>query len=131
VSDVTPRDFAALLDPSALPRGPAPEHLERAIARWNGYLASGTFALSVARDAPVGASDEAFNFWTSPWPYWDMRVRAPGVWNALHESGLVIFKVIFFFKFFFGMMIGGRWCWCCTAAPNSPLPRSDQILLVG
>ncbi|KAI9459850.1 DUF89 domain-containing protein [Lactarius psammicola] len=92
VSDVTPPDFAALLDPSALPRGPAPEHLERAIARWNGYLASGTFALSVARDAPIGASDEAFNFWTSPWPYWDMRVRAPGVWNALRESGLVIFK---------------------------------------
>ncbi|KAH9003903.1 DUF89 domain-containing protein [Lactarius hatsudake] len=79
VSDVTPSDFAALLDPSALPPGPAPEHLERAIVRWNGYLASGTFALSVARDAPIGASDEVFNFWTSPWPYWDMRVRAPGV----------------------------------------------------
>ncbi|KAH9019181.1 hypothetical protein EDB85DRAFT_2075854 [Lactarius pseudohatsudake] len=63
-----------------------------AIARWNGYLASGTFALSVARDAPISASDEVFNFWTSPWPYWDMRVRAPGVWNALRESGLVIFK---------------------------------------
>ncbi|KAI9435580.1 DUF89 domain-containing protein [Lactarius indigo] len=92
VSDVTPPDFTALLDSSVLPRGPAPEHLERAIARWNVYLASGTFALSVARDAPIGASDEAFNFWTSPWPYWDMRVRAPGVWNALRESGLVIFK---------------------------------------
>jgi len=92
VSDVTPPDFAALLDPSALPRGPAPEHLERAIARWNGYLASGTFALSVARDAPIGASDGAFDFWTSPWPYWDMRVRAPGIWNALRDSGLVILK---------------------------------------
>ncbi|KAN0136502.1 DUF89 domain containing protein [Lactarius tabidus] len=92
VSDVTPPDFAALLDPSALPRGPAPEHLERAIARWNGYLANGTFALSVARDAPIGASDEAFNFWTSPWPYWDMQTHAPGVWNTLRDSGLVIFK---------------------------------------
>jgi hypothetical protein len=100
VSDVTPPDFAALLNPSALPRGPAPEHLERAIARWNGYLASGTFALSVARDSPIGASDEAFNFWTSPWPYWDMRVRAPGIWNALCDSGLVILKVrsLFFWR---------------------------------
>jgi len=94
VSDVTPPDFAALLDPSALPRGPEVlrEHLEQAITRWNGYLASGTFALSVARDAPIGASNEAFNFWTSPWPYWDMRVRAPGVWSTLSDSGLVIFK---------------------------------------
>jgi hypothetical protein len=97
VSDVTPPDFAALLDLSALPRGPAPEHLERAIARWNGYLADGTFALSVARDAPIGASDEAFNFWTSPWPYWDMQTHALGVWNTLRDSGLVIFKVKLFF----------------------------------
>lgn len=93
MSDVTPPDFAALLDPSALPRGPAPEHLERTIARWNGYLTNGTFALSVARDAPIGASDEAFNFWTSPWPYWEMHSHAPGVWNTLRDSGLVIFKV--------------------------------------
>ncbi len=107
MSDVTPSDFAALLDPSALPHGPALEHLERAIARWNEYLVDGTFSLSVARDAAVGASDEAFNFWTSPWPYWDMRVRAPGVWNVLRGSGLVIFKVKC--NFFKGNgMIGAR-----------------------
>jgi damage-control phosphatase, subfamily III len=121
VSDVTPPDFAALLDPSAIPHGPAPEHLERAIVRWNGYLASGTFALSVARDAPIGASDEAVDFWTSPWPYWDMRVRAPGVWGTLRDSGLVIFKVEpFFFFMIWGMVIGG--------GPNSSL---SKILFVG
>jgi len=92
VSDVTPPDFAALLDVASLPRGPAPEHLERAITRWNAYIADGTFALSVSRDAPIGAPDGRVDFWTSPWPYWDLRVRAPNVWEALSESGLVIFK---------------------------------------
>jgi damage-control phosphatase, subfamily III len=82
-----------LLDVASLPPGPAPEHLERAIARWNAYLADGTFALSVSRDAPIGAADERVDFWTSPWPYWDMRLRAPNLWEALSESGLVIFKV--------------------------------------
>ncbi|KAH9982017.1 hypothetical protein BJV74DRAFT_852635 [Russula compacta] len=92
VSDVTPPDFAALLDVASIPQGPAPEHLERAIARWNAYLANGTFDLSVPRDAAIGTPDERVNFWTSPWPYWDMRLRAPKVWDALRESGLVIFK---------------------------------------
>ncbi|KAI0289666.1 DUF89 domain-containing protein [Russula brevipes] len=92
VSDVTPPDFTALLDVTALPQGPAPEHLVRAIERWNAYLADGTFALSVPRDAGVGTPDERVDFWTSPWPYWDIRLRAPAVWDALRESGLVIFK---------------------------------------
>lgn len=64
----------------------------RAIERWNAYLADGTFALSVPRDAGVGTPDERVDFWTSPWPYWDLRLRSPAVWDALHESGLVIFK---------------------------------------
>ncbi|KAF8486937.1 DUF89 domain-containing protein [Russula ochroleuca] len=92
VSDVTPPDFAALLDVTSLPLGPASEQLERAVARWNAYLADGTFALSVPRDAAIGAQDEIVNFWTSPWPYWDIRLRAPKVWDALCGSGLVIFK---------------------------------------
>jgi hypothetical protein len=90
---VTPPDFAALLDVTSLPLGPASEQLERAVARWNAYLADGTFALSVPRDAAIGAQDEIVNFWTSPWPYWDIRLRAPKVWDALCGSGLVIFKV--------------------------------------
>ncbi|KAI9512134.1 DUF89 domain-containing protein [Russula earlei] len=98
VSDVTPPDFAALLDVASLPRGPAPEHLERAIARWNAYLANGTFALFVPRDAPIGTPNERVDFWTSPWPYWDMRLRAPKVWDALSESGLVIFKYVYLWR---------------------------------
>jgi hypothetical protein len=90
---VTPPDFAALLDVTKLPRGPAPEHLEKAIARWNAYLANGTFSLSVPRETAIGMPDERIDFWTSPWPYWDIRQRAPRVWDALRDSGLVIFKV--------------------------------------
>jgi hypothetical protein len=93
VSDVTPLDFAALLDVATRPRGPEPDYLEHAIARWNAYLANGTFSLSVPRDAVIGTPDERINFWTSPWPYWDMHLRAPRVWDSLRESGLVIFKV--------------------------------------
>jgi len=92
VSDVTPPDFTALLDATSLPPGPSPGHLERTVARWNAYLANGTFTLSVPRDATIGAPDEMLNFWTSPWPYWDMRLRAPKVWDMLCQSGLVIFK---------------------------------------
>ena len=93
MSDVTPPDFAALLDATSLPSGPNTEQLERAIARWNSYLTDGTFALSVPRDATIGVPDEMANFWTSPWPYWEMRARAPKLWDTLCGSGLVIFKV--------------------------------------
>lgn len=33
------------------------------------------------------------NFWTGPWPYWDLKERAPQLWSDLTESSLVIFKV--------------------------------------
>jgi damage-control phosphatase, subfamily III len=90
---VTPPDFTELLDATSPPSGPDPEHLERAVARWNTYLADGTFVLSVPRDAIIGVPDEMVNFWTSPWPYWEMRLRAPKLWDTLCGSGLVIFKV--------------------------------------
>ena len=77
----------------SLPSGPSPENLERAIARWNAYLSDGTFALSAPRDATIGVPDEMVNFWTSPWPYWEMSLRAPKLWDSLRGSGLVIFKV--------------------------------------
>lgn len=32
------------------------------------------------------------DFWTSPWPYWNLKERASGVFESLKDSGLVIFK---------------------------------------
>jgi hypothetical protein len=112
VSDVTPADFAApvasLSDAAFFPAPPEDDaaaretsvaHLEAMVARWQAYLADGTFALAVARDTPLGppradaAVVEAAGFWTQPWPYWDMRLRAPELWAGLRDSGLVIFKV--------------------------------------
>ncbi|KAI0297018.1 hypothetical protein B0F90DRAFT_1742372 [Multifurca ochricompacta] len=131
VSDVTPPDFSALLDASSLPPGPAPEYLERAIARWNGYLFNGTFSLSVPRDADIGTPDESVNFWTSPWPYWDMRLRAPKVWDALRESGLVIFKPHFFFIFRSYRKLTGDLRWPVDTPFETavgPLARSFPLL---
>jgi hypothetical protein len=110
VSDVTPADFATLVGslsdaaffpppPEGEDRAAAVADLEAMVARWQAYLADGTFALSVARDTPLGppradaAVVEAAGFWTQPWPYWDMRLRAPELWTGLRDSGLVIFKV--------------------------------------
>lgn len=33
------------------------------------------------------------DFWTGPWPNWDLQDRAPALWNDLKDSSLVIFKV--------------------------------------
>lgn len=33
------------------------------------------------------------DFWTSPYPYWNMKDLAPEVFGGLKDSGLVIFKV--------------------------------------
>jgi hypothetical protein len=65
---MTTPDFATLLDVTSLPSGPGPgpEHLEQAVVRWNVYLAHGTFASLVSRDATIGVSDDMANFWTSP-----------------------------------------------------------------
>ncbi|ETW85861.1 hypothetical protein HETIRDRAFT_309837 [Heterobasidion irregulare TC 32-1] len=115
VSDVTPPDFAAtltaLLSPTFFPPPPASStppstdaspspspspssaHLHALVARWTAYFASGVFALSVPRDAPLGARSALAEFWTSPWPYWDMRAHAPALWGELRGSGLVVFKV--------------------------------------
>jgi hypothetical protein len=112
VSDVTPADFAALVaslsdatffpappEDDAAARATSVAHLEAMVARWQAYLADGTFALAVARDTPLGPPRAdagvvaAAGFWTQPWPYWDMRLRAPELWTGLRDSGLVIFKV--------------------------------------
>ena len=74
VSDVTPPDFksatASLLSPTFFPQESTPEgapaasaseesreHLSAMVKRWESYIASGVFSLSVPIDYPLGASD--------------------------------------------------------------------------
>ncbi|KAA1475715.1 DUF89 domain-containing protein [Dentipellis sp. KUC8613] len=101
VSDVTPPDFSStpssLLSPTFFPSpsstpSPSQTHLHAMVTRWQRYLSDGTFALSVPLDTPLGAKNDLLDFWTSPWPYWDIHARAPKLSDSLRESGLVIFK---------------------------------------
>ncbi|KAI0351611.1 DUF89 domain-containing protein [Trametes cingulata] len=109
VSDVTPPDFKSttksLLSPSFFPQESTPEgapasesteesrsHLFEMVKRWEAYIESGVFELSVPIDSPLGASDEKANFWTSPYPYWNMRELAPQLYDSLKGSNLVVFK---------------------------------------
>lgn len=112
VSDVTPPDFksaiTSLLSPTFFPIA-APDwdgetvnlpegvsdgykHLHTMVERWRRYIEQGIFQLSVPLDTPLGASDVRADFWTSPWPYWNMAELAPEVFKELQGSGLVIFK---------------------------------------
>ncbi|OCH91307.1 DUF89 domain-containing protein [Obba rivulosa] len=81
----------AVRTPPDLPDSRA--HLRAMVERWHKYLEQGAFELSVPLDTPLGASNPKANFWTSPWPYWDMKVLAKDVHDSLQDSGLVIFKV--------------------------------------
>lgn len=111
VSDVTPPDFTqtitSLLDVAFFPRATDAdekpinsnqEHLTDMVNRWKRYVDSGVFSLSVPLDTPLGGSrgkpDSTISeFWTSPWPYWNMEELAPELFRALKGSDLVIFKV--------------------------------------
>jgi len=104
VSDVTPPDFADLFtsllspwffsdvegNPSASESG---AHLYTMVTRWKLYLTSGVFSLSVPEKTQLGAKDVMADFWTEPWPYWDMKERAGQLFEWLAGSQLVIFKV--------------------------------------
>ncbi|OSD03671.1 DUF89-domain-containing protein [Trametes coccinea BRFM310] len=109
VSDVTPPDFKSttksLLSPTFFPQESTAEgaaasqstdesraHLYEMVKRWESYIESGVFSLSVPTDSPLGASDKMADFWTSPYPYWNMEALAPELHSALRESSLVIFK---------------------------------------
>ena len=64
--------------------------------RWSKYIADGTFRLSVPEDTPLGGKDgkgRSAEFWTTPYPYWDMQERDQELWSDLRNSSLVIFKV--------------------------------------
>ncbi|OBZ75033.1 hypothetical protein A0H81_05296 [Grifola frondosa] len=100
VSDVTPPDFkstiSSLLSPAFFSSQPdlpdAHAHLRAMVSRWASYIESGVFALSVPADTPLGASNPKADFWTSPWPYWNMKELARETWEDLKASGLVILK---------------------------------------
>ncbi|KAJ3486942.1 hypothetical protein NLI96_g3894 [Meripilus lineatus] len=68
------------------------EYLRRMVSRWKSYIDHGVFALSVPSDTPLGGSNPKADFWTSPWPYWDMKERTPEIFKNLSKSGLVILK---------------------------------------
>jgi hypothetical protein len=103
VSDVTPPDFADLFDSllspfffstaqSLQPSFDSQFHLKTMVTRWKSHLASGTFELSVPEETQLGATNVIADFWTEPWPYWNMKERAGELYETLRSSGLVIFK---------------------------------------
>lgn len=104
VSDVTPADFGQtinqLLDISFFPAGHGADvhHLKHMVTRWSRYLEQGIFACSVPVSTRLGGNggrseSELVEFWTSPWPYWDMKLRSGKLYETLQRSDLVIFKV--------------------------------------
>ncbi|KAI0037119.1 DUF89 domain-containing protein [Vararia minispora EC-137] len=98
VSDVTPPDFlntpSLLLSPSFFSETShaadtvAKEHLHALVSRWKRYIAEGKFRLGVPLDSPLGVADPKIDFWTSPWPYWNMEVIAPELFKELTTSML-------------------------------------------
>lgn len=105
MSDVTPTDFketiTSLLDPGFFPstdsgHGLSFEHLQQMVLRWKNYVDQGIFRLSVPTETPLGGGDKdaaLADFWTTPWPYWDIESLAPDIFRDLKSSNLVIFKV--------------------------------------
>ena len=66
------------------------------VTRWSNYIADGTFRLSVPEDTPLGGKGgkgRLAEFWTTSYPYWDMKERDQELWDDLRNSSLVIFKV--------------------------------------
>lgn len=67
------------------------------VTRWQTYIDQGVFSLSVPMDTPLGGDrcgkTIRAEFWTTPWPYWQMKDRAHELFRSLLDSDLVIFKV--------------------------------------
>lgn len=103
VSDVTPPDFkqvfVSLPDPTFFDSASEGEsesrqHLITMTNRWKEYIDQGVFVLSVSPESRLGEDTHgAADFWTSPYPYWNMESLAPELFKNLRTSGLVIFKV--------------------------------------
>lgn len=102
VSDVTPPDFKntipSLLSEdffaSSADQSDAKQcgYLREMVTRWQCYLDSGVFSLSVPVETELGEKHPKADFWTGPWPYWNLEERAPELWNDFKSSSLVIFK---------------------------------------
>lgn len=104
VSDVTPPDFKqvfeSLLDPGFFGSiagdtgSESWQHLTTMVHRWKGYVDKGVFALSVSHELRLGEDTNGMaDFWTLPYPYWDMKDLTPALFQHLSSSDLVIFKV--------------------------------------
>lgn len=107
MSDVTPPDFLSTI-PSMLSESffaskadtlsVTPEShafLQEMVGRWKSHLETGAFALSVPPETPLGGKadvNEDIQFWTGPWPYWELQSKAPKLFKDLQSSQLVIFK---------------------------------------
>ncbi|TFK69791.1 DUF89-domain-containing protein [Pluteus cervinus] len=141
VSDVTPQDFKEiipfLLDPEFFLSQPEDDrspgsvrHLRELAVRWQQYIDQGVFSLSVPLDTPLGASHPFADFWTTQWPYWDMKLRSPEVHNALTGTGLVIFKVRPMIHNFVRWLTGDvKWpAWTPFAEAIGPLAGSFPLL---
>ncbi|EKM77045.1 hypothetical protein AGABI1DRAFT_108419 [Agaricus bisporus var. burnettii JB137-S8] len=102
VSDVTPLDFKrffSLLKPEFFEKANFEddadgwEQLSVMVKRWEAYVEQGVFKLSVPDESPLGENTQGkADFWTSPYPYWDMKNLAPPLYEHLRSSDLVIFK---------------------------------------
>jgi hypothetical protein len=102
VSDVTPPDFErffSLLNPEFFEKADPEddpdgwEHLSVMVKRWQEYVEQGVFKLSVPDESLLGENTRGkADFWTSPYPYWDMKNLAPQLYEHLRSSDLVIFK---------------------------------------
>ncbi|XP_006461491.1 hypothetical protein AGABI2DRAFT_205296 [Agaricus bisporus var. bisporus H97] len=102
ISDATPLDFKRLYSLlnqeffESVDIGDSPdcwEHLSVMVERWEGYVEKGVFGLSVPDGSPLGGDTRGrADFWTSPYPYWDMKNLAHPLYEHLRSSDLVIFK---------------------------------------
>ncbi|WAR18434.1 ARMT1-like protein, partial [Mya arenaria] len=77
VSDVTPVDFENTLQRLMMCNSMATDFF---LKRWKGRLEDGTWKLQV------------HDFWTTPFPYCEMKSRSPDLYEELSKSKLLIFK---------------------------------------